>query len=191
MLTPTTTLEAVNQMLGTISEAPVNTLVGTTSVDALTAQAVLNEISRDVQVSGWPFNTEVGYPLVPDERGEIMLPANCLFADSFGSDAGLDLVQRGGRLYDRASHTYTIGRTVTAEIVLLLTFEELPEAARRYIAVRSCRVFQKRVTGSQTLDAFTAEDETLARMAFRRAMGRSSDPNLVDAPDLRRRPNRR
>ena len=73
----------------------------------------------------------------------------------------------------------------------MLPFEELPEAARRFVAVRASRLFQKRVTGSQTLDGFTAEDEAVALRAFRRVMGQSSDPNFFNSPDMRRALSRR
>jgi hypothetical protein len=57
-LAPTTELEAVNTMLNTIGEAPVNTLVNMTSVDASSALSILNSVNREVQSQGWFFNTE-------------------------------------------------------------------------------------------------------------------------------------
>ena len=50
MTTPTTQLQAVNSMLSTIGEAPVNSL-SSGLVDAETAETVLNEVSRDVQLN--------------------------------------------------------------------------------------------------------------------------------------------
>lgn len=64
-LTPTTELEAVNQMLATIMEAPINTLLGAESLDAQRAITTLAEVSRDLQQTGWNFNTEVAFPLLP------------------------------------------------------------------------------------------------------------------------------
>ena len=77
-LTPTTELEAVNTMLNTIGEAPVNTLVNMTSVDALAALSVLQNVNRGVQVEGWFFNSEYDYPLVPDLDGNLPLPTNLM-----------------------------------------------------------------------------------------------------------------
>ena len=48
MTTPTTKLEAVNTMLSTIGEAPVNNL-SSGLVDAETAETILNNVSRSVQ----------------------------------------------------------------------------------------------------------------------------------------------
>ena len=185
-LLPTTELEAVNQMLATIMEAPVNSLVGVTSLDAAAASRILAEVSRAVQAPGHHFNREYGYPLAPDPvSGEIRLPHNCLSVDSCRA-SGLDLVQRGWRLYDRANHTYRVAVNVQADMTVLLAFEELPEAARRYISVRACRVFQKRMAGSQTLDGFTQEDEAFARLDFIRSLTRAEDLNFFDNPETQR-----
>lgn len=187
-LAPTTELEAVNQMLGTILEAPINTLIGVESLDAQKAISILAEVSRGLQTPGWNFNTEVAFSLAPDAfTGEIILPANCIDVDStdIGSQT-LDLVQRGNRLYDRRNATYSIGQTVKVDMTVLLPFDELPEVARSYIAVKACRVFQKRGVGSTTLDGFTAEDENTAMKAFKRVMGKSGDHNIFNSPDMQR-----
>ena len=52
----TTELEAVNSMLATIGEAPVNSITGTLPLDASLAKNTLNEINREVQSAGWHFN---------------------------------------------------------------------------------------------------------------------------------------
>ena len=62
MTTPTTELEAVNIMLSTIGEAPVNNL-DSGLVDAETAETILKNVSRDVQSHGWNFNSEPDYTL--------------------------------------------------------------------------------------------------------------------------------
>ena len=41
-ITPTSELQAVNIMLSTIGEAPVNSITGTTTVDVSTAKNILN-----------------------------------------------------------------------------------------------------------------------------------------------------
>lgn len=190
-LTPTSELEAVNQMLATIMEAPLNSLEGVESLDAHKAVDTLSEVSRDIQQVGWHFNTERGLPLSPNAlTGEVYVPTNCLSVDGYVGEQ-VDLVQRGQRLYDRTNQTYDIGRTVKVDMTILLGFHELPEAARRYIAVKACRLFQKRMVGSQTLDGFTAEDEERARMAFRRVVGQTGDHNIFNSPDMQRMLRRR
>ena len=56
-LSGTTQLEAVNTLLHTIGEAPVNSLTGTLPIDATLALNTINEISREVQAAGWHFNS--------------------------------------------------------------------------------------------------------------------------------------
>ena len=61
--TRTTELEAVNTILSTIGEAPINSLTGTLPVDATTAKNILSEINREVQSAGWKWNTHYKVPL--------------------------------------------------------------------------------------------------------------------------------
>lgn len=179
MLTPTTALEAVNRMLRIIQEAPVNTLE-TTNVDALDAHATLLEVSRELQSPGWNFNREYGYLLPSDLNGEVFLPQNTLSVDSDGQDTSRGLVQRGRRLYDPINHTFNIGKDVKVDITFLLPFDELPETARRLITIRAARAFQASAVGSQTLAAFTQEQEQSAQAAFHRAMLDTGDFNILD-----------
>lgn len=174
-------------MLGTILEAPINTLIGVTSGDAQDARVILAEKSRELQTRGWGFNSESAMRLAPDAfTGEIHLPLNCIEVDTTAHDQSLDLVQRGFRLYDRKNHTYSIGRSVLVDMTVLLPFEELPETARKYIAVRACLTFQNRSVGSSTLAHLTTEDETIARHNFLRAMGKSGDYNIFKNPGMQR-----
>lgn len=93
-MTPTTKLEAINIMLSSIGESPVNSLTSGL-VDAEMAETILNATSRDVQSQGWHFNTEPSYGIVPLASGELLLPANCLKVDQISSEREFDLVQRG------------------------------------------------------------------------------------------------
>ena len=67
-----TELEAVNVLLTTIGEAPVNTLTGKQTTDVAIAQQVLNEVNREVQSRGWHFNTEYDVELIPDTSNNIL-----------------------------------------------------------------------------------------------------------------------
>ena len=80
--TKMTELEAVNVMLTTIGEAPVNTLTGNQVTDVTIAQQVLNEVNREVQSQGWYFNTENGVTLTPDNNKHILPPADTARIDS-------------------------------------------------------------------------------------------------------------
>jgi|TARA_R110000823_G_scaffold89656_5_gene198746 hypothetical protein len=178
-LTPTTELEAVNTMLNTIGEAPVNTLINMTAIDAITALSILQTVSRSVQVEGWFFNTEYNYPITPDVNGELLLPTNLLSIDSTELSDAYELVQRGAKAYDRKNHTYTFTDTVKCNLILLLAFDEIPEAARNYIALRAARILQDRLLGSDSLHAMNREDEYQALISLRLINSQNADFNIL------------
>lgn len=166
-------------MLSVIGESPINSLHSPAVADAVTAQAVLSEVSRAVQSTGWHFNTEENYTLVPAAFSkEIPVPSNCLRVVSSGQDRGVDVVQRGSRLYNREKHTYKFDKGLTVDMVVLLPFNELPETARYYITIRAARTFQARVVGSEALYQFTAQDEQLALSALKKAEGVTGGHNM-------------
>jgi len=177
-------LAAVNSMLNAIGETHVNTLEGANVVDVAIARSLLAEVNRKMQVKGWHFNSEVDYPLAADIAGEVFLPANCLRVDASGfNHPTLDVVSRGNRLYDRNTHSFNIGKTIKADIVLLLPLDELPEVARQYVMVRATRLFGNRMLGDVTLDGFTAADEVDALVTLKEAEGDTADWNIFDSAD--------
>jgi hypothetical protein len=181
MTTPTTKLEAVNSMLSTIGEAPVNTL-SSGLVDAETAETILNEVSRSIQAQGWNFNTEPDYKIIADSDGNVVLPSNVLRADAvdkFRSSEN-EYIQRGNKIYDKRQHTFNIGKDLELNLVVLLDFTDLPEVARRYITVKSARIFQERVVGSDRLSAMNRNDEQEALFALREMEGDNGDYNIFD-----------
>lgn len=179
-LTLTSELDAVNIMLGTIGESPISSLDAATGVvDAVTARQILKEVSIQVQEEGWHFNVDKNFTLTPSTTGEIFVPANVIEVDTMGNDWQMDVAIRGNRLYDRINHTYTFSKPLAVEMVLLLEFEELPQAARHYITVRAARVFQQRVVGSETLGTFTEKDEARARAALKRYEAKTADYNIL------------
>ena len=184
MTTPTTKLEAVNSMLSTIGEAPVNSLTSGL-VDAETAETILNEVSRSVQASGWNFNSEPNYTVAANISGEVRLPTEVIRADLADSETKFrsnknEYVQRGNKMYDKIKHTYNIGAPLTLDVVVLLNYELCPEVARRYISVKASRIFQERVVGSDTLSAMNRNDEQEALFALREMEGDNGDYNIFD-----------
>lgn len=181
-LSMTTELDAINIMLGTIGESPINSLDGATGVvDAVTARSILAEISVQVQEEGWHFNTEYEFELTPTfDTKEIYVPANCIEVDTSEYDRnGLDVAIRGNRLYDRKNKTFQFQQPIKADLTILLEFNELPQAARHYITIRAARVFQQRVVGSQTLGSFTEADEARALRQMRRYEAKTADYNIL------------
>ncbi len=163
LIAPTTELEAVNACLMNIGESPVSSITGQISVDASTALSMVRNTTREIQTHGFYWNSELGYKLVPNHENKLQLPTNTLKVDTTGDDITKDLVARGRYLYDRVNHTYTFTDPVEVELIVALNFEEMPEAARRYVTVRSSRIYQERVMATPTLSSFNTVDEDFAR----------------------------
>jgi hypothetical protein len=179
-----TELEAVNEMLGSIGEAPVSTLENP-DADVAMAATLLRSKSRAVQAEGWHFNTDKGRRLSATTAGEVTLPANTLRVDTIYPDGELDVIQRGYRLYDRRKHTYAIGRPVLVDLVLGLAFDELPVIAQRVILQEAGLQFVDNTLASQVSHAFSAAEAQKAWAALREAEIDTADANMLqDNPDI-------
>jgi hypothetical protein len=177
--TPFTELEAVNEMLMSIGQAPVNSLVVTVG-DVNIARSILGIETRYVLLYGFGFNTDEAYSLAPDANKFIAMPNSALEVDA--SDKQADIVMRrhpsyGVGLYDRANQTFEFGTSVPCDIVWGMGFEDLPESARNYIAMAAVRKFQKRTIGSAELDGYNQEDEARAWSLLLRNERRNRDTN--------------
>jgi len=175
-LAPTTELEAVNEILAAIGEAPVGTLSGALPVDASTALTRLRSRSRNLQAQGWSFNTDEGYTLPADNDGKVAIPRNALNVDPVDNN---DLVVRGQFIYDRVNHTFVIDDDVEVDIVRFLPWEDLPQYARAFLFVATARTFQDQMIGDESLHQFTATDERMAWAAFMDAEARNADHNVI------------
>ena len=184
-----TELEAVNTMLVTIGEQPVSSLDNLAGLqDASIAKQILSNISRAVQSKGWVFNLDLQVTYTPDANGEINLGSNVLRIDTTSKVRGTtkDIVERGGKLYDRENNTSVFTDTVKVDRVIVLNFDDLPEVARRYIATRSARVFHDRVVGSGELHRFFQEDEGQAWSELLEYEAEVGDYTIFDDYDVYR-----
>jgi hypothetical protein len=178
-LVPTTTLEAVNQCLFAIGEAPGEQVEDSGLVDAATALRTLCNVSREVQKDGWHWNTEINFRS-PDVDGNLPAALWTLKVDTVGADQWPRPGARGQRLYDRVNHTYVFDRPVTVELVVLLDFEEIPEAARNYIALRAARRFQQNSVGSVELAGFQAAGRSPRARGLQNAEAETQDFGMLN-----------
>lgn len=184
MTTPSsmTELEAVNVLLTTIGEAPINTLIGNQVVDVAVAKQVLTEITREVQSQGWHFNTEYGVKLTPNLDKKIAVPANTSRIDV----NGVDVVARGGFLFNLQDRTFIFDTTVEADIVYYQDFETIPDVAKRYIVVRAARIFSDRMINSESTHQFTLRDEQKALIDLKEFEGDTGDYNMLESYSVAR-----
>ena len=181
-----TELEAVNILLTTIGEAPVNTLTGNQVTDVTIANQVINEVSREVQSMGWHFNTEYNVPLTPDISNQIPSPANVARIDS----KDYDIVIRENKLFNLLDRTYTFNSKILADIVYFQDFLVLPEIAKKYITARAARIYADRMINSSTINQMTSRDEEKALMDLKAYEGDTADYNMMDNYSVARVLNR-
>jgi len=185
--TRTTELEAVNTILSTIGEAPLNTLSGSLPVDGTIAKNVLSEVAREVQSEGFHFNTHYKVTLSRDTDNKIPLATNVVRVEldpNRESKSNYDIVQRDGFLYNLAKNTEVFDKNFeNVKVIYLLPFAEIPEQAKRYITIRASRIFHDRTLGANTLHKFTLEDEEKALTILRQAETQTGDYTVFDTPE--------
>jgi hypothetical protein len=181
-ITPTTELQAVNTMLSTIGEAPVNSITGTTTVDVSVARNILDETSMSIQSLGWNFNTHTNYKsLSLDSDNKVPLPSNCVKADANQAYRNFNYTIRDGFLYDMEKHTDVFTSAPSSvDLVLVQQFEHLPEYARRYITMKAARRFASRFIGDNQITQLIGQDENEALMAFHQADSQEADLNILN-----------
>jgi hypothetical protein len=180
-ITLTTELDAINQMLDVIGEAPVASVDDTGLVDATMARDLLRRVSRQVQSMGWHWNTDKSVELLPENPlpGIIRVPVNAARLDP--SDVSVDAVVREGKLWNRKELTFLWSSSVLCKIVYIFPFDSLPEAARDYIAIRASRMFQDRRIGSETRNGFNERDEAMAKVTLENAESQTRNLTLADS----------
>jgi len=153
-------------MLTAIGQAPVVSL-DTSNPEIATALSILDSVNREVQGEGWHFNTEIKYPFTPNSNDEIIIPDNVLqLSDNkYENVQQYQTVIRGGKLYDKISHSFTtwLVSPVLCDVVWLFPFEDLPQVFKDYITQRAARVFAGSVVGSKEMFQFNQQDEGILR----------------------------
>ena len=182
MTTPTammTKLDAVNLMLASIGQSPLNTLSGTIPKDGAKAVLSLDTALREVLTQGWSFNSDWNYPLSPSE-GKIDVPATSIFVDpTYGQPYVMRWDTDGLRLYDTDKRSFDeFTGDVKVDIIWLFDFEQIPQHARMYIATKAGRKYQAGIMASAILYEFTKEIEAEAYAGFRRLELRQKDFNI-------------
>lgn len=170
-----TRLEAVNIALTSAQIAPVESL-SSGDIDAEQAEIILDENTVEVQTRGWYWNTEE-FTLLPDNNGNIILPDNTLKVDAV--DTGLQVVQRGDKLYDLTNNTFVFEDKIKLVFVFALNFDELPQTCRRYIAKKTARIFQQRTLGEAQLNNYILQEEQTAWSQMLNEDIEAADYNMI------------
>lgn len=182
-----TELDAVNSILMSVGETPVNTLT-VQSPEVAIAQKTLRQVCREIQAEGWSYNTENEYPIQLDTNNQCIIPNNVLQLDLniFQHGKDYDVVRRSDngvmKVYDKKGHTFTFENCdkLYFDIVWMLDFEDLPQAFKDYVTIRASRVASNRMVNSQPSAKLLESDEALARASAIEYENRQADHNIFN-----------
>jgi hypothetical protein len=163
----TSQLDAVNEILGSVGQAPV-TVLDQTNPEVAFAYTTLMEISREVQAEGWVFNREFEYPVTPDTNGYINIPSNVLQMDLSTSLANepYDTVIREGKLYDKLNHTFQwTQQEYAVDVLWLFPFDDLPQVFKQYVTAKASTRAATRLIGDANLAQTLAAYEGMRRVS--------------------------
>ena len=181
-LTALTELDAVNEIISIIGESPINTLEDLKNVDAISALRILRSVSRQEQARGWSFNIIAEHTLTPDAySGRIRWQDNYLFLKGSG---GEKFVRNGDYVKDLSTGDVTFKQPVTCEAILLIPFEELPDAMRNYIITKAAFKFQSRYFGDDSLAQITMQEVQEAWMRLQEYEMDNNDYNILNNMDV-------
>jgi hypothetical protein len=142
-----TELQAVNEILASVGQAPVTTL-DQTNPDVAIAYDTLLQVSREVQTEGWTFNREYNYPFKPAANKFIYIPNNVIELDLTTDYRHYDAIRRDGRLYDKINHTYEWNEEqLLCDVVWYFDWIDLPISIQDYIVARAAAVTSSRIVG--------------------------------------------
>ena len=172
----------------TLTRNEVTTRVETqTNPDVAIALNTLREVSREVQSEGWSFNTEFDYEITPDSNNEIRIADNVLQMDLNGKYPGnieKEAVFRGGKLYDKKSHSYTwTDETVYVDIVWYFECENIPAPIQAYIVARAAAIVSSRIIGDSNQYQVLQQKEITTRSQAMEYECNQGDFTFFGAPD--------
>lgn len=175
--TPMTKLEAVNVALRGIGQDEATSLA-VDWPDVQQASVLIDDLTRQLQIRGWHWNTE-RQTLSPNGSGEILLPNNTVSIDTTDVDAWLNVLQRGTRLYDMENSTYVFDRPLVLELIVLLPFDDMPLAAKDYVATSAAVQLQQNMLGSDGIDKYLKERAAQSFVTLKQDENRRADRNTL------------
>lgn len=187
-MTPLTELDAVNMMLYSIGQSPVNALDSTGIKDVAVAQLVLHNTSREIQSKGWTFNKDYLYPIAPDGNDRILVPSNALSIDPTAYNE--DFVQRYDEdnsamsMYNLVTRSFERTTALKCDITWFYAFEKTPATFRNYCGLLAGQRFQAGAISSELLFKFEQVDIDRAQVAFERENTQVGDRNILSGADF-------
>ena len=194
---PTTTvdidteLSAVNAILGSIGQSPINGL-DFANPEISFIYNLLKESNQDVQNEGWTFNLEYHIKEnVATSDNKIIIGSDVIRIDNTDAwDKTRDFVRRKDsdglwKLYDRVNHTFEFPDDDYFYVnkVRLLPFEDLPAPFQRYIIYKASGRAAVQLVSNPGLQKMIAQFEIQARATAMEYECNQGDHNFMGWPD--------
>jgi len=181
-------LDAVNSILMSVGESPVNTL-NTQSPEVAIAQTTLRQVVREVLAEGWHFNTEYEVEFTPDSNDQVILSDAVLQIDlnRYKHYDNYDVIRKDGKLYDRYSkkNTFADEGTLYADVIWMYAYEDIPQTFKDYITSKASRLAATRMVNDPESTAVLKEDEVIARANAIEYDTKQADYNMFNSTRLR------
>lgn len=178
-----TQLDVVNDQLGLLGEASVNSLDGEHPLISK-GLSYLRVANAREQGRGWWFNTE-RVTLAPTADGEIIIPADTLQVDP--TDTSLQYAQRGRKLYNLVANggsPYVFTSSVEIMLVRLLTFEDLPTQCQILVSTAAQLDFLRALDGDDSKIKLVLAQMRDALVTLTAEHIRAKDVNMLNNPSF-------
>ena len=184
-----TRAQIINHMLRTLGEGGVSNDQSLHPTVQL-CNNTLDIVNSEVQGRGWWFNKEYNLVLVPDNRGEVVVPTEALDMNIYGvQNLGpadkIKLVRRANRIYDTVNHTYTLHRNITVDITILMDIDDIPSVAQTYIQHKAAETVFLDEDGDVQKMQKLEQRTTFAWQALQAAQLKNLATNALDRTSVR------
>lgn len=134
-----TKLALVNRILSFNGQFPVTALQTSDQSWVARAEEFLDDENRTMQDENrWSVSVRKDVELTPDTiTGYIAVPTGALVTHADAQDASLDIVQVGGRLYDRTNNTDEFDSSIRVRVSYLYPVHCIPEHLQSLAAARA------------------------------------------------------
>ena len=187
-----TELSAVNAILGSIGQSPINGL-DFANPEISFIYNLLKESNQDVENEGWTFNIEYHIKEnVSTVDNKIIIESDVIRIDNEDAwDKTRDFVRRKDsadgiwKLYDRVNHTFEFpdDEYFYVKKVRLLPFEDIPTVFQRYIIYKASGRAAVQLVSNAQLQGSLSTFEGQARAACMEYECNQGDHNFMGWPD--------
>lgn len=135
----------VQHLLSVIGEGGVSP-TNNSHPSVIAAKEILEATDLDFQQIGWWFNTSYRLTLLPNSDGKVVVPASALSVTvsdvpNMQPTEKRRYVRRGGFMFDTYKNSNVIDRSLVINLVVRLSYEELPPQAASYLKHKAAEDF--------------------------------------------------